>query len=242
VEIAPKTRRNSTETSMFLVFRWSHDRPHLRAVVIVLFLLQNSPFLFYGEWRHLTSPSFLHSSGFCPLQILFCPLIMCPASQCACIVRREGDVSRCVWCSIVMHTEVWPRENNRTLIIFTLLKFHLQIIQFSQTVDTELGWKLPQMGVCSFTPGGSLGSPCSYCDIVQCETWKAGSWVARREERIAALLTASLSPQRPHRLWGPPGLITNGYRGRGVKLTTLLPLVPELRMCVELSLHRNTKA
>jgi hypothetical protein len=46
-----------------------------------------------------------------------------------------------------------------------------------------------------------------------------------------------LTSKRPDRLWGPPSLIFNGYRdsppgikGRGVKLTTSLHLVPCLRM------------
>jgi hypothetical protein len=37
------------------------------------------------------------------------------------------------------------------------------------------------------------------------------------------------SPSHPDRLWGPPNLLSNGYRGqsdRGVKLTTHLHLVP----------------
>jgi hypothetical protein len=52
------------------------------------------------------------------------------------------------------------------------------------------------------------------------------------------------SPRRPDRLWDPPGLLANGYRGlflkgysgRGVKLTTHLELVPNLRM-VDLYIH-----
>jgi hypothetical protein len=47
------------------------------------------------------------------------------------------------------------------------------------------------------------------------------------------------SPLRPNRLWGPPNLLSNGYRrlfprglsGRGVKLTTHLQLVPRSRKC-----------
>jgi hypothetical protein len=35
------------------------------------------------------------------------------------------------------------------------------------------------------------------------------------------------SPQRPDRLWGPPSLLSNGYRW--VKLTTLLQIVPRSR-------------
>jgi hypothetical protein len=45
------------------------------------------------------------------------------------------------------------------------------------------------------------------------------------------------SPRRPDRLWGPPSLLSNGYRrifirgksGRGVKLTTHLELLPRSR-------------
>jgi hypothetical protein len=52
------------------------------------------------------------------------------------------------------------------------------------------------------------------------------------------------SPQRPLRLWGPPSLLSNGYRGlflrgqssRGLNLTTHLHLVPRSRM-VELYLR-----
>jgi hypothetical protein len=47
------------------------------------------------------------------------------------------------------------------------------------------------------------------------------------------------SPNRPDRLWGPPNLLSNGYRGlslreqsgRGVKLTNHLQLVPRSRKC-----------
>jgi hypothetical protein len=54
----------------------------------------------------------------------------------------------------------------------------------------------------------------------------------------------SFISQRPDRLWGPPSLLSNGYRGlvslgkygRGVKLTIHLYLVRRLRM-MELYLH-----
>jgi len=41
------------------------------------------------------------------------------------------------------------------------------------------------------------------------------------------------SPRRPNRFWGPPDVLYNGYRGqrgRGMKLTTHLILVPRSRM------------
>jgi hypothetical protein len=52
------------------------------------------------------------------------------------------------------------------------------------------------------------------------------------------------SPQRPDRLWGPPSLLSNGYRrffpvgqsGRGVNLTAHLHLVPRSKL-VGLHLH-----
>jgi hypothetical protein len=56
--------------------------------------------------------------------------------------------------------------------------------------------------------------------------------------------SATSSQQRPDRLWGPPSLLSNGYRGllprgrssRGVKLTTHHHLMQRSRM-VELNLY-----
>jgi len=39
------------------------------------------------------------------------------------------------------------------------------------------------------------------------------------------------TPPRPGWFWGPAILVSNGYQGRGVKLTTHLHLVPRLRLC-----------
>jgi len=39
------------------------------------------------------------------------------------------------------------------------------------------------------------------------------------------------SPPCPDQLWGPPSLLSKGYQGQGVKLTTHPNLVPKSRMC-----------
>jgi len=38
------------------------------------------------------------------------------------------------------------------------------------------------------------------------------------------------SPPRPDRLWAPASLLSNGYRGKGVKVTTQLRSMPRLKM------------
>jgi hypothetical protein len=65
--------------------------------------------------------------------------------------------------------------------------------------------------------------------------------VGRPRGRISSpgMIIIFSSPYRPDRLWGPPILLSNGYRvlfpralsGRGVKLTTHLQLVPRSRKC-----------
>jgi hypothetical protein len=66
---------------------------------------------------------------------------------------------------------------------------------------------------------------------LSCELEDRGSIRARGEIFFS-------SPPHPDRLWGPPNLLWNGYKGlfprgfsgRGVKLTTHLHLVPRLRL------------
>jgi hypothetical protein len=96
----------------------------------------------------------------------------------------------------------------------------------------------------------SLSSPCSFCYVlmllVLC-TLCLGSrdsavgiatgcglddgWVG---VRVPVGSRIFYSPRRPDRLWGPPSLLSNGYRGlsgREVKLTTHLKVVPRSRKC-----------
>jgi hypothetical protein len=55
---------------------------------------------------------------------------------------------------------------------------------------------------------------------------RAGRWRGRSSSPGEV---KNFSSRRPNRFWDPPSLLSDGYRGRGVKLTTNLKLVPKLR-------------
>jgi hypothetical protein len=104
-----------------------------------------------------------------------------------------------------------------------------------------------------------------FCDLQWCEDTKKGvrikinmkwSWDSAAGVAIGyglgvlVPIGASIfsSPLHPDRLWGPPSLLSNGYRrlfprrlcGQGDKLITHLQVVPRSRM-VELYLHSTIR-
>jgi hypothetical protein len=120
-------------------------------------------------------------------------------------------------------------------------------------------WSKKLTGLCYSLPTSS----CTRFEILAAATVQTGVfWVTiRSRDSVVGIATGygqddrsawvrvpvgsriSSSPRRPDRLWGPPNLPSNGYRGQsgpGVKLTTHLQIVTRSRRC-DLCIHTSIR-